>query len=280
MPIKSTTKEELDKLNTQLGNIADVLDSFSKCKKNGINIAKEQINHYTKRAERIKREILALKSKEDLKEQTKDSFLFDPEDLINSILKIVETTFPKATLDKIKSKVSTIDIKTFLPKEEFTEEEMEFTPPDQIRNFCFNITSEMETIQKSIFKLKILNDDKECLNNLYSILENRLKETSLLDIEIKIAKETIESILRRQGFKEEEMLDRKAIELSRSYNPSIILACIKEILRIDEMAIRVHKDKINTSLASFISYKNKLNLKLSEIHKAINKGLGDINESK
>ena len=69
MPIKSTTKEELDKLNTQLGNIADVLDSFSKCKKNGINIAKEQINHYTKRAERIKREILALKSKEDLKEQ-------------------------------------------------------------------------------------------------------------------------------------------------------------------------------------------------------------------
>ena len=256
MPIKSTTKEELDKLNTQLGNIADVLDSFSKCKKNGIKIAKEQINHYTKRAERIKREILALKSKEDLKEQTKDSFLFDPEDLINSILKIVETTFPKATLDKIKSKVSTIDIKTFLPKEEFTEEEMEFTPPDQIRNFCFNITSEMETIQKSIFKLKILNDDKECLNNLYSILENRLKETSLLDIEIKIAKETIESILRRQGFKEEEMLDRKAIELSRSYNPSIILACIKEILRIDEMAIKVHKDKINTSLASFISYKN------------------------
>ena len=76
------------------------------------------------------------------------------------------------------------------------------------------------------------------------------------------------------------MLDRKAIELSRSYNPSIILACIKEILRIDEMAIKVHKDKINTSLASFISYKNKLNLKLSEIHKAINKGLGDINESK
>ena len=147
---------------------------------------------------------------------------------------------------------------------------MEFTPPDQIRNFCFNITSEMETIQKSIFKLKILNDDKECLNNLYSILENRLKETSLLDIEIKIAKETIESILRRQGFKEEEMLDRKAIELSRSYNPSIILACIKEILRIDEMAIKVHKDKINTSLASFISDKNKLNLKLSEIHKAIN----------
>lgn len=280
MPIKSTTKEELDKLNTQLGNIADVLDSFSKCKKNGIKIAKEQINHYTKRAERIKREILALKSKEDLKEQTKDSFLFDPEDLINSILKIVETTFPKATLDKIKSKVSSIDIKAFLPKEEFTKEEMEFTPPDQIRNFCFNITSEMETIQKSIFKLKILNDDKECLNNLYSILENRLKETSLLDIEIKIAKETIESILRRQGFKEEEMLDRKAIELSRSYNPSIILACIKEILRIDEMAIRVHKDKINTSLASFISYKNKLNLKLSEIHKAINKGLGDINESK
>ena len=44
--------------------------------------------------------------------------------------------------------------------------------------------------------------------------------------------------------------------------------------------VSVHKDKINTSLASFISYKNKLNLRLSEIHKAINKGLGDINESK
>ena len=124
MPIKSTIKEELDKLNTQLGNIADVLDSFSKCKKNGINISKEQINHYTKRAERIKKEILALKSKEDLKEQTKD------------------------TLDKIKSKVSSIDIKTFLPKEEFTEEEMEFTPADQIRNFCFNITSEMDTLDE------------------------------------------------------------------------------------------------------------------------------------
>lgn len=280
MPIKSTIKEELDKLNTQLENIADVLDSFSKCKKNGIDVSEEQINLYTKEAERIKKEILALKSKKDLKEQTKDSFLFDPEDLINSILKIVETTFPKATLDKIKSKVSSIDIKTFLPKEEFTKEEMEFTPPDQIRNFCFNITSEMDTIQKSIINLKILNDDKECLNNLYSILENRLKETSLLDTETKVAKETIENILKRQGFKEEEMLDRKAIELSRSYNPSIVLACIKEILKIDEMAIRVHKDKINTSLASFISYKNKLNLRLSEIHKAINKGLGVINESK
>ena len=280
MPIKSTTKEELDKLNTQLGNIADVLDSFSKCKKNGINISKEQINHYTKRAERIKKEILALKSKEDLKEQTKDSFLFDPEDLINSILKIVETTFPKATLDKIKSKVSSIDIKTFLPKEEFTEEEMEFAPADQIRNFCFNITSEMETLETGIEVLKNINDDKECLNNLYTILENGLKEEPLSDSETKIVEELLKNILRRHGINERMMKAQRILEFSHSKNPLKILASIKEVIDVFEEPERFLRDKINTSLASFISYKNKLNLRLNEIHKVINKELGDINESK
>lgn len=280
MPIKSTTKEELDKLNTQLGNIADVLDSFSKCKKNGINISKEQINHYTKRAERLKKEILALKSKEDLKEQTKDSFLFDPEDLINSILKIVETTFPKATLDKIKSKVSSIDIKAFLPKEEFTKEEMEFTPPDQIRNFCFNITSEMDTLETGIEVLKNINDDKEFLNNLYNILENGFKESPLSDSEAKIVEEMLRNILRRHGVSERMMKAQCIFEFSHSKNPSKILAFIKGVMDMCERAERILRDKINTSLSSFISYKNKLNLRLNEIHKVINKELGDINESK
>lgn len=280
MPIKSTTKEELDKLNTQLGNIADVLDSFSKCKKNGINISKEQINHYTKRAERIKKEILALKSKEDLKEQTKDSFLFDPEDLINNILKIVETTFPKATLDKIKSKVSSIDIKTFLPKEEFTEEELEFAPADQIRNFCFNITSEMDTLESVVDFLKIANNDKECLNDLYTILKDIPKETSLSDLETKIIEETVKNIFKRHGLNERQMAIKGVIELSHSKNPSKILASIKKAIDVFEEPERILRDKINTSLASFISYKNKLNLRLNEIYKVINKELGDLNEGK
>ena len=157
---------------------------------------------------------------------------------------------------------------------------MEFTPPDQIRNFCFNITSEMETLETGIEVLKNLNDDKECLNNLYNILENGFKKEPLSDSETKIVEETVRNILRRNGISERTMKAQRILEFSHSKNPSKILASIKEVMDMCEGGERVLRDKINTSLASFISYKNKLNLKLSEIHKAINNELGDINESK